>query len=124
MILIQSFLMKIPEISIKISHLKVKTKRLDHHKSMYDNIEGFEMNSPMIITTTTSSSSSSLASSIAMSNLSANLSTLDFGEQKLNMSFKNKYHSCIEPRNLISDTDVKPPLPPKQKKHSKLIIVI
>jgi hypothetical protein len=96
------------------SQLQVKTKRWEHHKSMYDNVEMMtESNSAMIVTT--SSSSSSLASSVAVSSTTANM--LDFGE-----TFLMKKHRtiCIDTRK-PDDAEKKPPLPPKQKKHSKFL---
>jgi hypothetical protein len=65
-----------------------------------------------VMIATTSSSSSSLASSIAVSSAST---IHDFGETTL---MKKHRTICIDTRK-TDDADKKPPLPPKQKKHSK-----
>jgi hypothetical protein len=104
----------------------MKTRRSDHHKSVYDNVECTESNQS-IVTTTVSSSNSSLASSSlnssALNVTSSNENNnFEFSEQLYPFNnLKQKYVSCIEPRNLLmgNNPDEKPPLPPKKNKHSK-----
>ncbi|XP_070501755.1 guanine nucleotide-releasing factor 2 isoform X2 [Chironomus tepperi] len=104
--------------------LPMKTRRSDHHKSVYDNVDCTESNQS-IVTTTVSSSNSSLASSSlnssALNVMSSNENNnFDFIEQSYpNIHNKIKYISCIEPRNLLigNNSDEKPPLPPKKNKH-------
>ncbi|KAL7052343.1 hypothetical protein ACKWTF_004846 [Chironomus riparius] len=102
--------------------LPMKTRRSDHHKSVYDNVDCTESNQS-IVTTTVSSSNSSLASSSlnssALNVTSSNENNnFDF-EQLYPFNNKIKYISCIEPRNLLmgNNSDEKPPLPPKKNKH-------
>jgi hypothetical protein len=109
--------------------IKTKSKKYESQRSLYDNVEASENNSLLTIVTT-SSSNSSLTSSSTITSFS-NAFSHDNNFEMHSKSVKNKYFSCIEPRELMQDPlllgnvgsgdDDKPPLPPKKNKHSKLI---
>lgn len=106
--------------------LPVKTRsrslRLEHHKSVYDNVEDMNRNSLDTKASTTSSNSS------LTSTLSARTeNTTD--SNHLQVIVKNKYKSCIESGSGFgldtgSDSSENPPPLPLKKKHSKLKISI
>lgn len=108
--------------------IKTKPKKYESQRSLYDNVEASESNSLLTIVTT-SSSNSSLTSSSTITSFT-NAFTHDNNFEMHSKSVKNKYFSCIEPRELMQDPlllgdigsgdDDKPPLPPKKNKHSKL----
>jgi hypothetical protein len=110
--------------------VKTRSKKFESQRSLYDNVDPTENNSnnSLLTIVTTSSSNSSLASSSTITSFS-NVSHLlshdnSFEFHQHSSSVKNKYFSCIEPRNLDeimlgSDDGDKPPLPPKKNKHSE-----
>lgn len=112
--------------------VKTRSKKFESQRSLYDNVEGSESNnnnnSSLLTIVTTSSSNSSLASSSTITSFSNAFShDNSFEFHKHSSSVKNKYYSCIEPRNLMHDEillggesgEDKPPLPPKKNKHSE-----
>lgn len=90
--------------------VKMRSKKSDIHKSVYDNLDDSNRDS-LDTKNSTTSSNSSLTSSVSAR----------FDIQQSIM--KNKYKSCIETTNTFFDKSFgdenPPPLPPKQKKHSK-----
>lgn len=109
--------------------VKTRSKKFESQRSLYDNVDPSENNSNTSLLTivTTSSSNSSLASAstiTSFSNAFSHDNSFEFHQHS--SSVKNKYFSCIEPRNLIHDGIMlggddgdKPPLPPKKNKHSE-----
>jgi hypothetical protein len=91
--------------------VKMRSKKSDIHKSVYDNLDDSNRDSLDTKNSTTSSNSS----------LTSSLSARFDIQQSIIM--KNKYKSCIETSNTFFDKSFgeenPPPLPPKQKKHSK-----
>jgi hypothetical protein len=106
--------------------IKTKSRKYESQRSLYDNVEANESNSLLTIVTT-SSSNSSLTSSSTITSFS-NAFSHDNNFEMHSKSVKNKYFSCIEPRELMGDPlmlgdgndEDKPPLPPKKNKHSEL----
>lgn len=105
--------------------LPVKTRtrslRLEHHKSVYDNVEDANRNS-LDTRASTTSSNSSLTSS-----LSARTDNTNFNDFN-HLMVKNKYKSCIESgsgSNFCVDqsSNENPPPLPRKKKHSKLTMI-
>lgn len=103
--------------------LPVKTRsrslRLEHHKSIYDNVEEINRNSLDTNKASTTSSNSSLTSTLS----ARTENTADHNH--LQAIVKNKYKSCIEPSSgfhieSINDNSENPPPLPLKKKHSKL----
>lgn len=93
-------------------------------------MDSAECHSPIAITTTSSSNSSLSSSTITSISNSLNIDIREHFESREHSAsslLNYKHMSCIEPRNLIFDKmdetseneNEKPPLPPKQKKHSK-----
>lgn len=108
--------------------LPVKTRsrslRLEHHKSMYDNVEEASRNSLDTKASTTTSSTSSLTSTLSQTSARTTENISDFHQSFV----KNKYKSCIETGSsygiemgdhLQTITDGDPPPLPLKKKHSK-----
>lgn len=108
--------------------IKTRSKKTESQRSLYDNVEASDPNNSLLTVVTTSSSNSSLASSSTITSFSNNFShDNSFEFHQHSSAVKNKYFSCIEPRNLMHDGSMlgadsgqdKPPLPPKKNKHSK-----
>lgn len=104
--------------------LPVKTRsrslRLDHHKSVYDNIDDMNRNS-LDTKISSTSSNSSLTSSLSAREGNSEFNTIQ-------SIVKAKYKSCIESGSdfgseNLGNNDNPPPLPLK-KKHSKYISLI
>lgn len=113
--------------------VKTRSKKFESQRSLYDNVDPSENNSntSMLTIVTTSSSNSSLTSSstiTSFSNAFSHENSFEFNHHS--SSVKNKYFSCIEPRNLMHDGIIiggddgdKPPLPPKKNKHSEYLFL-
>lgn len=112
--------------------VKTRSKKFESQRSLYDNVDPSENNnnSSLLTIVTTSSSNSSLASSSTITSFSNAFAHHDnsFEFHPYSSAVKNKYMSCIEPRNLMHDEIIfgggendgdKPPLPPKKNKHSE-----
>lgn len=104
--------------------LPIKTRsrslRLEHHKSVYDNVEDMNRNSLDTNKASTTSSNSSLTSSLS----ARTENTTD--HNYLQAIVKNKYKSCIESSSgfnidRINDNSENPPPLPLKKKHSKFL---
>lgn len=93
--------------------VKMRSKKVEHHRSVYDNLDDSNRDSLDTKNSTTSSNSS----------LTSSLSARTFEHQQNIM--KNKYKSCIESSSSFAfdnqsfSEENPPPLPPKQKKHSE-----
>lgn len=103
-----------------------RSLRLEHHKSMYDNVDDVNRNS-LDTKASTTSSTSSLTSTLSQTSARTTENISDFHQSVV----KNKYKSCIETGSsfgmdmsehlqTISDGENPPPLPLK-KKHSKYL---
>lgn len=93
--------------------VKMRSKKSENHRSLYDNFDDSNRDS-LDTKNSTTSSNSSLTSSLSAR----------FEHQQTIM--KNKYKSCIESSSSIAfpfdknfNEENPPPLPPKQKKHSE-----
>lgn len=91
--------------------VKMRSKKSEHHKSVYDNLDDSNRDSLDTKNSTTSSNSS----------LTSSLSARFEHQQNI---MKSKYKSCIESSSAFSfdknfGDENPPPLPPKQKKHSE-----
>jgi hypothetical protein len=105
--------------------VKTRSLRLEHHKSMYDNVDEHMNRNSLDTKASTTSSTSSLTSTLSQTSARTTENISDFHQSVV----KNKYKSCIETGSnfgidmgehlqTITDGENPPPLPLK-KKHSK-----
>lgn len=96
--------------------------RLEHHKSVYDNVDDMNRNSSDTNKASNTSSNSSLTSTLS----TRTENTTDHNH--LHAIVKNKYKSCIESSSGFNierndDNSENPPPLPLKKKHSKYSVI-
>jgi len=109
-----------PPLPIKT---RTRSMRSERHKSTYDNVDEIDRKSSEINVSTASSSTSSLTSGSTLTSSSMTFHN-KFDHHEQNAIIKNKYISCIEPRDIgrfVNDdhSDEQPPPLPMKKKHSE-----